>query len=160
MEISLAYDSADELRALLAEYIESLLADDASFAEYLDMQNFDAEFQCLESKYGLPYGRLYIARMGGEAAGCIGLRQLSPDSGEMKRLYVKPGFRRQGIARLLVRQILSDAQEIGYSNLLLDTMPSLAPAIRLYESLGFSRTGPYNDSPMETTVFMRRDLPL
>ena len=112
----------------------------------------------LEEKYGPPRGRLYLARWGGETAGCIALRPLDEHRCEMKRLYVRPAFRNRGIARKLVDTILADARSIGYHEMLLDTLPFLTEAIAMYEGLGFVRTECYNDSPLADTVYMKLTL--
>jgi len=75
----------------------------------------------------------------------------------MKRLYVRPKFRGNKIAKLLVELIIKDAKEIGYQCMLLDTFPALKDALELYEKEGFYRIPPYNDSPVNDTVFMRID---
>ena len=106
----------------------------------------------------MPDGRLYIALADGEAVGCIALRKLDEERGELKRLYVRPAYRKLGIATALVERIISDAKEVGCSWLYLDSVPELGAAVRLYSKLGFEMTAPYNDSPVERTIFMRKDL--
>ena len=64
-------------------------------------------------------------RKDGKAAGCIALRKLSDSACELKRLYVRPEFRRKGIAAALVSRILSEARSIGYREIYLDTLPEL-----------------------------------
>src|SRR6202022_2009017 len=61
-------------------------------------------------------------------AGCIALRPFDASSGEMKRLYVRPAFRGQGVARRLVDEVMRAAREIGYRKILLDTLPEMAQA--------------------------------
>ena len=91
-------------------------------------------------------------------AGCIGLRKLDEERGELKRLYVRPDFRGHQIGEQLIRQILADAHEIGYRHVLLDTLPFLRSAIYLYREIGFREIGCYNDSPVEATIFLQYDL--
>lgn len=153
-----AYDHAEDVRRLFTEYTGMLIAGDPGIAEYLTIQNYDEEIQHLEHKYGLPYGRLYIAYCGDEPAGCIGMRKLDNENCELKRLYVRPEFRGLKLGEQLVKQIISDAGAVGYSHILLDTLPFLKPAIRLYKRLGFYETACYNDSPLDTTIYMRLDL--
>ena len=100
----------------------------------------------------------YLALVDGTPAGCIALRKLDETRCELKRLYVRPAFRGQGLARLLTEQILRDARTIGYRKILLDTLPFLESAIRLYRSLGFTDAPRYNDSPLDTTLFLQLDL--
>ena len=76
----------------------------------------------------------------------------------MKRLYVRPAYRKQHIGSVLVNKVIADAKAIGYRHLLLDTFPFLDVAIRMYERLGFRYIPKYNDSPMASTLYMQLDL--
>ena len=154
----LAYDSPDEVREIFGEYMDMLLENDPSFAEFLAIQNYDAELQDLEYKYGLPHGRLYLAHYNGELAGCIALRKLDDNTGEFKRVYVKPQFRGKHIGKKMVHKLIEDAKELGYTRLLLDTLPFLETAIQMYKKLGFYEIPSYNDSPMDTSIFLQLDL--
>lgn len=153
-----AYDFPEEIRTLFAEYTDFLIKNDTEFAEYLQIQNYDAELQNLNTKYGLPAGRLYLAYYGDELAGCIGLKKIDVDNCEMKRLYVRPQFRGKHIGRMLAEKIIHDAREIGYKHMLLDTLPFLQSAVFMYKKLGFYETDSYNDSPMDTSIYMKLDL--
>lgn len=155
----MAYGQADEVRELFAEYTGMLVEADSELARYLQIQGYDAELLHLEEKYGMPYGRLYLAYVGGEAAGCIGLRRMDERTCEMKRLYVRPQYRGHRIADHLVRRVIADAQHIGYRAMLLDTMPFLPAAVQLYRKYGFYEIRRYNDSPVEDAIYMRLDLP-
>lgn len=157
-ELVPAYGYTQEIGALFSEYTDMLVAGDLSFQHYLDIQHYDAELQDLKVKYGPPGGRLYLALCEGEAAGCIGLRKIDDRRCEMKRLYVRPRFRGRKLGELLVRQIIDDARETGYSVMLLDTLPFLEGALHLYEKLGFTVIDRYNDSPMDTSIYMKLDL--
>ena len=158
LEIVLAYDRADEVRELFTEYMDMLLEGDPTFAGYLTIQNYDDELKDLSHKYGLPDGRLYLAYSDGVLAGSIALRKIDEERCELKRMYIKPEFRRRGIARTLVKQLINDAKEIGYRSMLLDTLPFLQIAIRMYKNLGFYEIDRYNDSPMDTSIYMKLDL--
>ena len=76
----------------------------------------------------------------------------------MKRLYVRPEFRGQDIGGSMVRQIIRDAKHIGYSHILLDTLPFLEKAIEMYKRYGFYEIPSYNGSPMEGLVYLKMDL--
>jgi len=93
-----------------------------------------------------------------DTVGCLALKPLDEHRCELKRLYVRPAYRRHGIAKQLVQRILADAKEIGYSAMLLDTLPFLREAIALYQQLGFYETEPYLVSPMTHAIYLRRDL--
>lgn len=129
------------------------------FHLYLDIQHYNEEKENPSQKYACPDGRLYLdVSDDGIARGCIALRKLSDGKGEVKRLYVRPEYRGNGIATALVERIIEDARNIGYKELYLDTLPELESAVRLYKSFGFEETGQYNDSPVDKTIFMKLSL--
>jgi ribosomal protein S18 acetylase RimI-like enzyme len=76
----------------------------------------------------------------------------------MKRLFVRSGFRGQGLGRRLGERIVAEARAIGYRTMRLDTLPSMQAAIRLYEALGFIRCAAYYETPLPDTVFMELQL--
>ena len=150
-----AFDRPQEIAALVGEYTGLLIAGDPTFRDYLALQRYDEELLHLEAKYGPPQGRLYLALMDGDVAGCVGLRRIDEARCEMKRLYVRPAFRARGIGKALCRRVIGDARAIGYAQMLLDTLPFLETAIRLYRRLGFEEIPCYNDSPMQEAVYLR-----
>lgn len=152
------YDHREELGALFSEYTQMLLEKKPRFGGYLEQQGYDTELDHLRDKYGPPDGRLYLATVDGQAAGCMALRKISDEEAELKRLYVRPQFRHLGVAQQLVDQILADARQIGYEAVLLDTFPFLESAIRLYQRHGFYQVPSYNGSPMEELIYLRLDL--
>ena len=158
INIVYGYDYKDEIKSLFTEYTEYLVENDVEFKKYLEIQKYDNEIENLEDKYGVPWGRLYIAFYENQVAGCIALRKLNETECEMKRLYVKPEFRNKGIAKMLVEKVISDSKEIGYSSMLLDTLPFLQTAIKMYKKIGFYEIGCYNDSPLDNTIYMKLDL--
>ncbi len=120
----------------------------------LCFQGFDQELAGLPGKYAPPQGRLLLASVEGEDAGCIALRPLEPGIGEVKRLYVRPAFRGRGIARKLARELLDAARTIGYATLRLDTLSFMHEAAALYRALGFVEIAPYYDNPLPGVVYM------
>ena len=154
-----AYDRIEDIRSLFSEYTDMLVSINPEFHLYLDIQHYDDEKENPSLKYALPDGRLYLdVSDDGIARGCIALRKLSDGKGEVKRLYVRPEYRGNGIATALVERIIEDARNIGYKELYLDTLPELESAVRLYKSFGFEETGQYNDSPVDKTIFMKLSL--
>ncbi len=132
IELIEAYDYKEEIKVLFSEYTNILIEQERDFKEYLNKQNYNNELENLEDKYGLPYGRLYLAFCDEKLAGCIALRKIDDENCEMKRLYVKPDFRGKKIGNILVERIIEDAKSIGYKHILLDTFPFLETAIKLY----------------------------
>ena len=158
IELVEAYTHKDEVKNLFTEYTNMLIEGDSDFKTYLSLQNYDNELEHLETKYGKPNGRIYLAYYDKKLAGCIGLRKLDNENCEMKRLYVKPKFRGKKIASILVKHIIQEAKEIGYKHILLDTLPFLETAINMYKSYGFYEIESYNNSPMDNLIYLKYDL--
>jgi GNAT superfamily N-acetyltransferase len=121
----------------------------------LCFQNFEEELATLPGKYAFPAGRLLLAFVDGAPAGCGALRPLNRDACEMKRLYVRPGYKGQGIGRQLAERLIAEAKLIGYARMRLDTIPAqMMEASRLYLALGFQEIPPYYNSPQAGTSYM------
>ena len=141
----------EEAQRLVREYAASLNVD-------LSFQNFDHELQHFTTEYAPPTGAFILADDADQYVACIGLRQFAEGIGEIKRLYVVPAARGLGLGRLLVERIIVVAREIGYSSLLLDTLPFMKEAQSLYVALGFKPTAPYRYNPVTGSAFLRLDL--
>jgi len=132
----------------------------ASWVEIsLCFQNFDEEVASLPGDYSPPSGRLFLAVDGANVMGCVALRKIRDDIGEMKRLYVRPEFRGRGLGRTLTEKLIAEAEQIGYKRMRLDTLPGkMDQAIALYRALGFKEIAPYYRNPVEGATFMELDL--
>ena len=157
-EIVLAYDYEDEFLQLVKEYTDDIAQQGAEVVNCLATQNLSSELAHVEDKYGLPDGRMYIARVDGIAAGCVALTKNDDVFCEIKRLYVKPVFRGQGISKLLLETVVTEARKIGYKHMRLDTFPFMASAIKLYEKHGFYNIERYNGNFAPSAIFMQVDL--
>ncbi|MDN4591931.1 GNAT family N-acetyltransferase [Xenophilus aerolatus] len=171
-------DDAHELaeaRAIFREYAASLKID-------LCFQNFDDELAGLPGDYAEPRGTLLLAlvesastsapsatpalvRPDGrtlQVAGCCALRPLDTvdyaNAAEMKRLYVRPGFRGLGLGRQLVEAVLDAARGAGYACVLLDTLDDMESARALYEDLGFVEVPPYYHNPIAGSHYLKVEL--
>lgn len=151
IEIIDACERIEDIKTLFGEYAASLPVD-------LCYQNYAEELASLPGKYARPDGRLYLALADGQIAGCAAMRRLDYERAEMKRLYVRDSFRGLKLGRTLAERIILDARETGCRFILLDTLPSMERAQKMYRQLGFVETAPYYDCPIPGTVFMR--LPL
>ncbi len=141
--------------AIFREYGDSLGID-------LSFQNFEEELASLPGLYAAPRGTVLLAWVDGELAGCCALRPIEdidvPNAAEMKRLYVRPAFRRFGLGRLLAEAVLDAARRMGYSSVLLDTLDDMEAARALYEELGFVEIPPYYHNPLPGSHYLRVDL--
>ena len=140
-----------EAGTLLREY-EAALGIDLCF------QDFPEELESLERTYGPPGGRFLLLRVEGRAAGCVALVDSGGKTCEMKRLYLRPGFRGRGLGRRCAERIVQEAQDMGYASVRLHTLPSMRAAIALYRSMGFREIAPYDETPVEGVVFMELGL--
>jgi GNAT superfamily N-acetyltransferase len=140
-------ESIDACRALFVEYQQGL-------GVSLCFQGFDAELAALPGAYARPRGRLLLARIVGEPAGCVAMRALSDSDAEMKRLFIRPQYRGMGLGRVLAECVIDEARGLGYRTLKLDTLPGMAEAQHLYRSLGFVDAPAYNDNPVAGVRFM------
>jgi ribosomal protein S18 acetylase RimI-like enzyme len=150
-----------ELRIVQADTAEMVEAARALFLEYaaslgvdLCFQNFDRELAALPGDYAPPGGRLLLAYSGEEIAGCVALRRLDDTTCELKRLYVRPGFRGKKIGHALVLAVITAAREIGYHRMRLDTLPSMTEAQSLYAALGFREIAAYRHNPVTGSRFL------
>ncbi|HMN78145.1 MAG TPA: GNAT family N-acetyltransferase [Burkholderiaceae bacterium] len=145
----------DAAREIFLDYARSLAVD-------LSFQNFDAELAALPGDYAAPSGKLLLAWVDGELAACGAMRGLAEsdyaNACEMKRLYVRPAFRRFGLGRLLAQSLLDEARSAGYSVMLLDTLDEMEAARELYASLGFEEIAPYYFNPIAGAHYLKAEL--
>jgi GNAT superfamily N-acetyltransferase len=110
-----------------------------------------------------PRGRFYLVRVAGKLAGMGGLRGLSPDLAEIKRIYIRSEFRGLRLGEQVLGRLMSDARTFGFKHACLDTAPFMRAAHHLYEVHGFADRGPYEgvEVPPEFHAhwrFMEREL--
>lgn len=145
----------------------------------LDFQNFSHEVSSLPGKYaGEQNGALYLAYISiptsfppspslhpvsstlpiaaEKPIGCVGLRALSPSRAELKRLFLTPEARGLGVGRLLMNAVVSRARELGYEEIVLDTLSSMRAARGLYENWGFVEMEPYYESVSDAVFYRLR----
>ena len=140
------------VRELFLEYANSL-----NFS--LCFQSFEKELAGLPGDYAPPEGRLVLATLDSDPAGCVALHKLEEEICEMKRLYVRPAFRGKGLGRILAERVVADAKEIGYKRLRLDTVePVMRGAVAMYRKLGFREIAPYRSNPIEGALYMELEL--
>lgn len=142
----------EEARTLFREY-EAWLGMDLCF------QGFEQELRDLPGKYAQPEGRLLLAYWDERLAGCIALRKLEDGVCEMKRLFVRDGFRGKAIGVSLIEEVIAEAHKAGYAKMRLDTFPpKMGKAVSIYESHGFQSIPAYYHNPHEEVLFMELKL--
>jgi carbonic anhydrase len=124
----------------------------------LGFQGFAEELATLPGRYAPPGGRLLIALRRRRAVGCIAVRPHADRVCELKRLYVLPEARGNGVGELLARAALRFASARGYRRAVLDTLATMAPALALYRRIGFTECPPYYANPHPDVVYLARDL--
>jgi putative acetyltransferase len=141
-----------QARELFLEYAQSLGVN-------LCFQNFAEELRRLPGHYAPPGGRLLLAEYAGHLAGCAALHEWEPGICEMKRLYLRPGFRGKGLGRVLAEKIIAEARDIGYKRMRLDTIePIMKDAVEMYRKLGFREIAPYRPNPIAGAMYMELEL--
>ena len=139
------------VRELFEEYSNELGID-------LCFQGFSEELASLPGKYAPPKGGLVVVLDTETPIACGALRELEPDLAELKRIYVRPDHRGRGLGLAITLALMDRARTLGYQRVRLDTLRRLAPAVRLYSSLGFTEIEPYNFNPEPDIVYMERQL--
>jgi GNAT superfamily N-acetyltransferase len=164
-----AADAADlaAARMLMRRYLgwhyQRHAAYRAMLDRYFDPVAYEAELAALPGPYAPPSGRLLLARLGGQPAGCVALRDLGGGACEMKRMFVAPEHQGRRLGLALGERVLAEAAAAGYRVVHLDTGPLQHEAHRLYARLGFRRIAPYYEVDAEMArflLFMERRLPV
>lgn len=151
----------DAISKLFLAY-EQFLLDFA--AVKLDFQNFQHEVASLPGKYSAEKnGALYLAYIDVPASdsqpatekpiGCVGLRALTRQRSELKRLFLTPESRGLGVSKLLMDVSVARARELGYEEIVLDTLSSMKTARSLYEKYGFVEISAYYESHPDAVFY-------
>ena len=137
----------EEIRVIQREFLSFLFSElnklpwfnlDEEHQVQLIMKNLD--------KFAEPDGRLFLVETDGQIAGTISLRKIRRKCGEIKRMYVRPQFRGNKIATLMIDEVIKVSKNNGYSDLYLDTAQFMSSAVSLYKKFGFQETEPYPES--------------
>jgi ribosomal protein S18 acetylase RimI-like enzyme len=154
-------DHVRAVRKLLVDYLSWATTLAAASGDAPTFQGLDDELAGLPGIYAPPAGRLLLAFLDGEPAGCVALMPHDPTSGELKRLYVDPAFRGHQIGWHLVEALLKQARAAGYRRVVLDSHISMKGAHSIYHAHGFADVKTPDDFPAALkpfVVFMECDL--
>ncbi|SHH06698.1 GNAT family N-acetyltransferase [Massilia sp. CF038] len=148
MHISFETPDQDDVRALIAEL------DDYLYSLYPPENVYALDIASLLH----PSVMFAVVRdTEGAALGC-GAIVIKPEYGEIKRMYIRPQARGKGLARALIETLESKAAGQGCRTFMLETGPTMAEALKLYERLGYQKRAAFGDYPEDPlSVFMQKN---
>jgi GNAT superfamily N-acetyltransferase len=141
----------DEVRRLVLEYA-------SAHAGTPGVEHMLADAAGLPGPYTPPRGGLWLARAGDVGVGCVALRPLDDTMAEVKRMYVDPASRGNGVGRALMETLIAGARTRGYQTLRLGTLEEMTAAQGLYRSLGFHPVERYRPDELIHTRFFELSL--
>jgi GNAT superfamily N-acetyltransferase len=128
--------------------------------EYYDSINVIArdDVSAMRKLVEEPRSGLWVIFLEGVPAGCVVLKAGIPNqtAGEVKRLYVRPAYRRKGMAEALMEALEAFARVGGMAWVYLDTNDAFRASVALYERRGYLACARYNDNPQATLFFRKR----
>ena len=104
--------------------------------------------------------QVVVANKEGKAVGCGAIKAFSNEAAEVKRMYVHPDFRGQGIAKQILDELEKWAAKLGYSECILETGIRQTEAVNLYQNFGYllmDNYGPYEN--VTNSICMKKVLP-
>jgi len=127
----------------------------------LEIENFTLPWSenALQSELSNPLSLWLVALDEDKVVGYVGA-QIVPDEADMMNLAVEEKYRRNGIGKALVKQLLKRLQERAVRSLTLEVRVSNLPAVSLYEGLGFKTVGRrpnYYQKPKEDAFILRKE---
>lgn len=141
----------DLVKDIFMEYQQYLNVD-------LCFQSFESELNNLKNIYEPPKGTILIVKAVEEIVACVALKPIEENNCEMKRLYVKPAYRGNGLGQKLVESLIEFATLNKYNKMKLDTLVSLKEAVILYKKMGFVETKPYVNNPLNDVLYFEKQL--
>ena len=144
-------DQFNDAISLFQEYANSLNIS-------LAFQHFDEELNIINSMYGSPTGCLLLVYDNELPVACAAYRKIGEDICELKRMYIKPDYRRKGIGQEIMNILCTRSKLNGYRLMRLDTLDTMTPAIKLYSNNGFYTIEAYYHNPNEGVVYMEKSL--
>lgn len=144
----------DIFRELSKEYLDFYkdMGLDVSF------DGFEDEFKSFPKKYFEPNGCILIAWSGNKSVGCIAVTKMEEGICELKRLFVREEYRKQGVGSRLISEIIIQAKKKGYLKMRLDTVERLEDAYKLYLKFNFKDIERFNNNPFKDVHFLELSL--
>lgn len=153
MKITTAHSEAEYAAAadLFREYAAWLNID-------LCFQGFEEELAHLNDMYASPSGVIFLSKEAEIFTGCVAVRRKDDEVAELKRMYIKPEYRKAGLGSALLQKALDAATKMGYKKIRLDTLSHMTDAINLYTKAGFYAIEPYYFNPEKNALFFEKKL--
>ena len=124
----------------------------------LCFQGFEEELAHLNEMYSAPSGVIFLSKKEDIFTGCVAVRKKENDVAELKRMYIKPAYRKAGLGSELLQNALDAATKMGYKKIRLDTLSHMTDAISLYTKNGFYEIEPYYFNPEKNALFFEKEL--
>ncbi|MBU8850064.1 MAG: GNAT family N-acetyltransferase [Desulfobacterales bacterium] len=120
------------------------------YNEYIDIDKMlnHSMSEIDKGVFSPPHGRLMLAKEADQAAGIACMKKIREGTCEIKRIYVRPGYRGKKIGQKLLDQLIQSAREVEYSKILLDSARFMKEAHSLYRSAGFKEIEIYSETEM------------
>jgi putative acetyltransferase len=161
--------SAFQIRPVSSDDAETLAEVARLFTEYAEWlepfvvhTSIAEELASLPAPFSAPDGALFVGTdAGGRICGCVGMKRQSETEAEIKRLFVREACRGTGLGHALFSAAMDAACEMGYSDVLVSTIPSHMPAAAaMYARMGFAATQRFEDHTHAEVdiVYLRLDL--
>lgn len=150
LEARVVDPSSVPARRALTEYFTELAA---RFPEGFDVAG---ALDDAAARFLPPEATFLLAVRDGETVGCGALERLDDDTVELRRMWVSPGARRQGVGTFLMKVLENEAVEMGCTSVVLDTHGSLREAIAMYHRHGYHEIADYNGNPNAQHWFAKR----
>jgi GNAT superfamily N-acetyltransferase len=112
----------------------------------------------LPGAYGPPRGEILLWFEDDRVVACGAIRELEPNVGEIKRIYVRSDYRGKGFGHPFVRALIDQARRLGYERLKVDTLPTMQAAIEFYQELGFRPIKAFWPHPVANALFFEREI--
>lgn len=138
-------------KTLFIEYSNELQID-------LCFQNFENELQNISTQYGQSSGSLILVFYNNLPIGCVGVRKISNEIAELKRMYVHKDYRLNNIGENILKKAIEEAKNLGYQKIRLDTLETMQAAIYLYHKIGFKEIDAYTYNPIQGAKFYELSL--
>lgn len=122
------------------------------------LADLDSIIGSLPGAYDSPRGEVLLWFKGDVLIACGALRELEPNVGELKRVYIRPDYRGEGFGKPFIQALMLRSRGLGYQRLRSYALGSMAGAHDFYQELGFSPIPAYWPHPASGVVFFERVL--